>query len=171
MNLDPYIEEIRRQLEVTAAAGGEAARELTARLVAPLESAIRLAIQDALSAAAEEITVDLAPGSVELRLRGREPEFVVTPPPTDHGPDDPGADDAAAARWTGNDPDGAVARINVRMPQHLKAQIELAADVEGLSTNAWLVRAAATSIERGSQGGRQARRAAQGAQRYSGWAR
>ena len=71
MNLDPYIEDIRRQLEVTAAAGGEEARDLTARLVAPLESAIRLAIQDALSAAAEEITVDLGPGSVELRLRGR----------------------------------------------------------------------------------------------------
>jgi hypothetical protein len=168
MNLDPYIEDIRRQLEVTAAAGGEEARDLAARLVAPLESAIRLAIQDALSAAAEEITVDLAPGSVELRLRGREPEFVVTPPPA--GGDD--ADAGPAPVWTGSDPDGgAVARINVRMPEHLKTQIEQAADAEGLSINAWLVRSAATSIERGPHGGRPARRAAQGAQRYSGWAR
>ena len=168
MNLDPYIEDIRRQLEVTAAAGGDDARELTGRLVAPLESAIRLAIQDALSAAAEEITVDMAPGSVELRLRGREPEFVVTPPPT-VGDD---ADAGGAPIWTGSDPDGgAVARINVRMPEHLKTQIEQAADAEGLSINAWLVRSAATSIERGPHGGRPPRRAAQGAQRYSGWAR
>ena len=168
MNLDPYIEDIRRQLEVTAAAGGDEARDLTARLVAPLESAIRLAIQDALSAAAEEITVDLAPGSVELRLRGREPEFVVTPPPA-VGDD---ADASPAPVWTGSDPDGgAVARINVRMPEHLKTQIEQAADAEGLSINAWLVRSAATSIERGPHGGRPPRRAAQGAQRYSGWAR
>ena len=35
---------------------------------------------DALSSAADEITRELAPGSVEVRLRGREPQFAVTPP-------------------------------------------------------------------------------------------
>ena len=38
---------------------------------------------DALSAAADEITRELAPGSVELRLRAGEPDFVVTPAPAD----------------------------------------------------------------------------------------
>ena len=33
---------------------------------------------EALSDAAGEITRELAPGSVEVRLRGRDPEFVVT---------------------------------------------------------------------------------------------
>ena len=66
------------QLEVAAEAGGDEARALAERLVAPLDAAIRLAVQDALAAAAEEITLELAPGSVELRLRGREPEFVVS---------------------------------------------------------------------------------------------
>src|SRR5215469_5378988 len=80
MNLTPYIEDIHRQLAVAAAAGGEEAQALAERLAAPLDSAIRLALQDALAAAAEEITVELAPGSVELRLRGREPEFVISLP-------------------------------------------------------------------------------------------
>ena len=88
MEIDPYVESIRRQLELAAEAGGEEARALAERLVAPLEAAIRLAVQDALAAAAEEITLELAPGSVELRLRGREPEFVVSLPPADRRAED-----------------------------------------------------------------------------------
>ncbi|MFV2083259.1 hypothetical protein [Micromonospora sp. LOL_021] len=42
-----------------------------------------MTLLDALSAAADEITRDLAPGSVELRLRGRDPHFVVTALPVD----------------------------------------------------------------------------------------
>ncbi len=81
MDLRPYVESLHRQLVVTAEGGGEDARVLAERLVAPLEAAVRLTLQDVLAAAAEEITCELAPGSVELRLRGRDPEFVVTPPP------------------------------------------------------------------------------------------
>ena len=66
MELEPYIEEIHRQLALAAEASGEEAHALADRLAAPLDSAIRLALQDALSAAAEEITVELAPGLVEL---------------------------------------------------------------------------------------------------------
>ena len=83
MELGPFIESIHAQLDAAAQAGGEESRELAKRLAQPLDAAIRLAIQDALAAAAEEITCELAPGSVEVRLRGREPEFVVTPPPAD----------------------------------------------------------------------------------------
>ena len=74
MELDRFIHDIHAQLDAAAQAGGEEARELAERLAAPLDSAIRLALQDALAAAAEEITVELAPGSVELRLRGRDPD-------------------------------------------------------------------------------------------------
>src|SRR5467141_790856 len=88
MNLSLYVENIHRQLAVAAEAGGDEARELAERLVAPLDAAIRLTLQDVLVAAAEEITCELAPGSVELRLRGRDPEFVVTPPPVDPSMDD-----------------------------------------------------------------------------------
>src|SRR5437899_8461206 len=82
MDLTPYIDNLRRELAVAAEAGGEAARPLAERLSAALESATRLALLEALSAAADEITTDLAPGSVEVRLRGRDPDFIVTPPPT-----------------------------------------------------------------------------------------
>src|SRR5215510_15096088 len=97
MELDPYIESIHRQLEASAAAGGDEARAIVERLVGPLDAAIRLALQDALTAAADEITVELAPGSVEVRLRGREPEFVVSPPPSD--PTAEGEGEPSAPAW------------------------------------------------------------------------
>src|SRR5512132_2738353 len=170
MNLELYVENLHRQLVVAAEAGGEEARALAERLAAPLEAAIRLTLQDALAAAAEEITTELAPGSVELRLRGRDPEFVVTPPPADPSAEDlaDGADDRTPAVPEG---EGTVSRINLRLPDHLKARIEQAAGSEGLSVNAWLVRAAAAALERDGPPRRPERRASQGAQRYTGWAR
>jgi hypothetical protein len=177
MQLDRYVEDIRTQLDAAAEAGGEEARQLATRLGAPLDSAIRLALQDALAAAAEEITVELAPGSVELRLRGREPQFVVTLPPGESSLDDatdveePTLTAAVASHpATGGDED-TVSRINLRMPEHLKARIEQSAEGEGLSVNAWLVRAAAARLERSEGARRRERRAPHGAQRYTGWAR
>ena len=78
MDLQPYVDGVRHELSVAAAAGGPDAEALAERLTAPLESAIRLALLEALSEAAEQITRDLAPGSVEVRLRGRDPEFTVS---------------------------------------------------------------------------------------------
>ena len=83
MELEGYVNNLREQLAVAASAGGEEALSLAQRLTAALESAVRLTLLDALSAAAAEITGELAPGSVELRLRGGEPEFVVTVPPAE----------------------------------------------------------------------------------------
>lgn len=176
MDLNPYIDSLRRQVFVAAEAGGTEARELAERLVTPLDAAIRLTLQDALASAAEEITVELAPGSVELRLRGREPEFVVTPPPM---PDAPAreADDVAPLGWRAlasgslEGEEGGTARINVRMPDHLKARVEEAAARDGVSVNAWLVRAAAAALERSDPERRRERRASRGSQRYTGWAR
>jgi len=172
MELDPYIEEIHRQLTVAAEASGEEARALADRLAAPLDAAIRLALQDALSAAAEEITVELAPGSVELRLRGRIPEFVVTPPPADPIADDADEHDAGPRPWTAAEGDeGSVARINLRLPEYLKERIERAAAGEGLSVNSWCVRMSAAALERGEGTRRRERHIPHGAQRYTGWAR
>ena len=172
MELERYIEEIHGQLTVTAEASGEEARALADRLAAPLDAAIRLALQDALSAAAEEITVELAPGSVELRLRGRNPEFVVTPPPADPPADQADEDDAGPAAWPAADgDDDSIARINLRLPEYLKARIEGAAAGEGLSVNSWLVRTSAAALERGEGSRRRERHTPHGAQRYTGWAR
>src|SRR5919112_704780 len=124
MDLTPYVENLRRELAVAAEAGGEDARALAERLSAPLESAIRLMLLDALSAAADEITRELAPGAVELRLRSGEPDFVVTPAPTE-GPVEPAPDAPAAAPPEGEE--AATARINLPLPEQLKAGIEQAA--------------------------------------------
>jgi hypothetical protein len=67
--------------------------------------------------------------------------------------------------------EGTISRINLRMPDHLKARIEHAAGREGLSVNAWLVRAAAVALERTDPGRRRERRAPRGTQRYTGWVR
>jgi hypothetical protein len=169
MDLGRYVENIHEQLAVTAEAGGDEARALAERLVAPLDAALRLALQDALAAAAEEITTELAPGSVELRLRGRNPEFVVTLPPAEHV-----AEVTAAPAWTApptEDDDGGMTRINLRMPDRLKARVEDAAGGEGLSVNSWLVRAASAALERPAPDPRRPPRAPQSGQRYTGWAR
>ena len=177
MNLAPYVANIHAQLDAAAEAGGDQARELAQRLSAPLDAAIRLSLQDALAAAAEEITVELAPGSVELRLRGREPQFVVTPPPAEPSTDEVTDEEdrtvkaLVGSHGSSEGDTGAISRINVRMPEGLKARIEQAAEREGLSVNAWLVRAAAARFERSEGVRRRDRRAPYGAQRYSGWAR
>src|ERR1035437_9047860 len=81
MDLAHYVNDLQHQLEVAAEAGGDEARALAERLTAPLESATRLGLLEAVPAARSEIPPGLAPGSVDVRLRGRDPEFVVTPPP------------------------------------------------------------------------------------------
>jgi hypothetical protein len=166
MNLQPYIESIHQQLAATADAGGEDARAIVDRLAPSLDAAVRLALLEALSAAAEDITCELAPGSVELRLHGRDPEFVVMAPaaPTDERADE----DQPGARYALEPDEGAMSRINLRMPERLKARIEAAAAREGLSVNAWLVRAAAAAAERA---GPDRPRPPQGPQKYRGWAR
>jgi hypothetical protein len=195
MDLAPYVEELRRELAVAAQAGGADALALAERLVGPLESAIRLALLEALSAAADEISRDLAPGSVDVRLRGRDADFVVTPPPTSLPTSLPTSMPAVRdviddAIWSaevvpagtgpvgtglvGADGDeGRTARLTLRVPEQLKPRIDEAADREGLSVNAWLVRAVGAALAPGGAGG--GRPAAAGAdhhgRRYRGWVR
>ncbi|MFI9270921.1 hypothetical protein ACIGXM_09455 [Kitasatospora sp. NPDC052896] len=153
MDLTPYVDTLRRELTVAAEAGGEDARELAERLIAPLESATRLTMLNVLSAAMDEITRELAPGSVDVRLRGLDPDFVVTPPPADGGttakPAAPLEPLRTAAPADGDE--GGTARVNLRLPAHLKARAEEAASREGLSVNAWLVRAVSAAVDGGAR--------------------
>ena len=52
MELTPYVENLQRQLAVAADAGGDDARALAERLIAPLDAAIRLTLLDVLASAA-----------------------------------------------------------------------------------------------------------------------
>ncbi|MEU7582998.1 hypothetical protein AB0B50_36115 [Streptomyces sp. NPDC041068] len=158
MNLTQYVDQLRQELAVAAEAGGDEARALAERLTAPLESAARLTLLNALSAAADEITSDLAPGSVDLRLRGLDPEFVVTLPPAAEAFDAQAEYEALMAAQPAPAPpppaaasdaadDGATARINLRLPANVKARVEEAASRDGLSVNAWLVRAVSGALD------------------------
>ncbi|HEY3710771.1 MAG TPA: YlcI/YnfO family protein [Amycolatopsis sp.] len=174
MDLTTYVNNLGREFASLAEAGGDEARALVERLTGPLESAIRMTLLDALSGASDEITRDLAPGSVELRLRGRDPDFVVTSPPAP-------AHEAAAGPATTADgaaegelviaEDGPAARINVRLPEQLKAAVEEAAAKEGRSVNAWLVRAAAAALQRSDREQRLEARGngKRGKQSFTGW--
>lgn len=168
MELMRYVDDLRNALAIAAETGGDEARALADRLTAPLDAAVRLMLLDALSAAADEITTELAPGAVELRLRAGAPTFVVTRPPADDPVGPTGVGTPAPGPPDGDD--GATARINLRLPEHLKAGAEAAAGRERLSLNAWLVRTVAAALADDDHD-RPPRRGGRGGQSFTGWVR
>jgi len=170
MDLTPYVASLGRELLTAVETGGDDGTAVVERLTVSMESAIRLALLEALSAAADEITRELAPGSVQVRLRGRDPEFVVAPHQPEQPPEDTAGVGPAVDAAAGFE-DGATARINVRLPEQLKAAVEEAAAKEGRSVNAWLVRAASAALRTSERDHGSDRRGKPGPQRYTGWAR
>lgn len=160
MDLQHYVDAVRHELSVAAAAGGPDAEALAERLTAPLESGIRLALLEALSEAAEQITRDLAPGSVEVRLRGRDPEFTVSSG-IEQEPDAP------AIVAPESEDEGGTWRVTLRLPEHLRAGVDAAARGDGLSVNAWLVRAVSAALG----GGNRRRPRGDSGNQFSGWVR
>jgi HicB family len=162
MEFDRHIDDLQRQLVQAAENGTEETRAVAERLVAGLDAAARLVMLDVLSAAAGEITRDLAPGSVDLRLRGREVEFVVVPPNGDSGGE---ARPAAPVEVD----DTSTSRTTLRLPDALKARVDEAAAADGVSVNAWLVRAVADALQLRPR--RTAHRKSHGGDSFTGWAR
>jgi hypothetical protein len=119
-------------------------------------------VRAARAPAADDITRERAPGSVELRLRSGEPDFVVTTP-ADEPPERP------VAAPPPEEDDGPVARINLRLPEQLKSSVEQAAARERLSVNAWLVRAAAAAVANDDRDRRPPARGGRIGQAYTGW--
>jgi hypothetical protein len=173
MDLRPYVDNLRNEFAVAAESGGPEARALAERLATHLEATARLTLLDVLSAAADEITRELAPGSVHVRLNGREPAFVVTP--ASSGWDDAGAGGrstmpSAAPVLPSEGDDGGTSRINLRLPDHLKASVDEAASQAGISVNAWLVRAVAGTLNSGDREQRPAQRSQPSSgQHFTGW--
>jgi hypothetical protein len=167
VDLVRYVDNLRDQLVVAADAVGPESRAAVERLAPGLDAAMRVVILEALSAAADEITRELAPGAVEVRLRGSDPDFVVVLPAYEAADVAPSGSAASPTVISAGDDEGGVSRLNLRLPDGLKAKIEEAARREGLSLNAWLVRAAAAAVE-GSQA-RVSRRGPGSNQKYTGW--
>src|SRR6476661_6792857 len=74
------------------------------------------------------------------------------------GGEDPAVAVAAAEPERASPPEDdeelSLARISLRLAEALKGRVELAASREGLSVNAWIVRALARSVEPPARGGR-----------------
>ncbi|WP_104164290.1 toxin-antitoxin system HicB family antitoxin [Cryobacterium sp. N22] len=162
MELGAYVNDLQRQLVDAAENGAEDTRAVAERLAAGLDAAARLVLLDVLSAAVGEITRDLAPGSVDLRLRGREIEFVVTAPNAE--PDN----DERADPSVDLD-DSSTSRTTLRLPDALKARVDEAAAADGLSVNTWLVRATAAALQPKQR--RSVQRTLRTGDNFAGWAR
>jgi HicB family len=129
MDLARHVTAVQTDLAAAAALGGDDVAEAGRRLAEAAAPALQLRLLDLLSEAALGLNAQLPDGHVELRLAGRDPDLVYVPQAV---PDAPGAE-AAAAEYD--------ARITLRLPEAVKTAAEAAADKEGISTNAWIVRA------------------------------
>jgi hypothetical protein len=133
MDISPYVESLRRDLLAAAEGAGDEARQVVERLAFAIDPAARLAIMEAVSQAAAEITAEMPAGGVDVRLSGRELDFVVDTAAA--------AAPAAPAAPPADEPedDGAVARVTLRIPDAVKARAEELASRSGHSLNTWLV--------------------------------
>ena len=133
MNLTIVLEGIQEDLQRLADLGDERSAQIARRLSEALSSNLRLKLFDLLSQVAVELSSKLPSGHIEVRLAGQEPELVFV---------DSTGDPAGSTAG-----EELSARISLRLPESLKVAVEKAADREGVSTNAWLVRAIARATE------------------------
>ncbi|MFD1250066.1 toxin-antitoxin system HicB family antitoxin [Nocardioides ginsengisoli] len=136
MDITPYVDSLRRDLQAAADSAGPQAGEVAERLGYALDPAVRLAVMEAISQAAAEITAAMPAGGVDVRLEGRDLGFVVdvgveqepvAPPAPPSAPFSPVSDDEG------------LARVSLRLPESLKARADEAAAQAGQSLNTWLV--------------------------------
>lgn len=149
MDLMPYITSLREDLTTTASAGDEHTRRAAALLAAALEPSVRLALMNALSDLAAEVTAQLPGQVVEVRLDRRDVRVVVTGaareeepaerPPPPPPPPPPLADG------------GDIARMTLRMVEQIKGQAEQAAAAQGVSLNTFISQAVQGALRGGSQ--------------------
>jgi hypothetical protein len=167
MELAPYVDALRRDLAAAAEAAAADVRDAATRMSYAVEPSLRMAMLEALGVAAAEITEQLPAGAIEVRLRGRDPEFVVNEPAMQAEPmaEEHSGPSAAEA-------EEGVARVSLRLPESIKTRVEEAAAASGLSVNAWLVRAVTQMLDappdRSSRSTREARVIGQ---RLTGWQR
>jgi len=134
MEMARFVEALEADLAAVAAVGDEQTRAVADRVLQAIRGSGGLRLLDALGEAALEISAQLPEGHIEVRLVGQDPAFVYVG--EEAAPPEPAAED------------GLTARISLRLPETLKASIEVNASREGISVNSWIVRA----LSRGTAG-------------------
>src|SRR6476619_6746731 len=113
MDITPYVESLRSSLVSAADSAGDETRQAAERLGFALDPSARLALMEAVSQAAAEITSEMPNGGVDVRLAGRDLDFVVHMDP----PAAPVAPPAPPAPPAPDDADeGGLSRITLRIP-------------------------------------------------------
>jgi hypothetical protein len=136
MDIERHVQAIQADLAAAAALGDEAVMAAGQRLAAAVGSSLQLRLLDVLTEATLSLNGQLSSGHVEVRLAGRDPDLVLVEDGTGEGePSAPAPGDDLSAR------------ITLRLPEALKAQVESASASEGVSANAWIVRALFRALE------------------------
>jgi hypothetical protein len=138
MDLGPHLDAIFGDLEALAGPD-EATAATLERLGRPLEASIQIRLLDVLGEASLELGEQLAAGHVEVRVAGRDARLVYV-----------GAPEAEATAEPAED-EGETTRLTLRMSDSLKTAVETAATADGVSVNAWLVRAVKRALDRPPQ--------------------
>jgi HicB family len=134
MEMARFVEALEADLAAVAAVGDEQTRAVADRVLQAIRGSAGLRLLDALGEAALEISAQLPEGHIEVRLVGQDPALVYVG--EEAAPPEPAAED------------GLTARITLRLPETLKASLEVNASREGISVNSWIVRA----LSRGTAG-------------------
>ncbi len=172
MDLSKYVNQLREDLASAAAAGDEQTQRTGALLGAAIEPAARLAMMNALSDLAAEVTEALGDRVVEVRLDGRDVRVAVGGPAADE-PEPESADGPFAGfgprgfAGFGGDA-GDISRVTLRLVEQIKNQAEQAAANQGMSLNSWVAQAVQGALA-GHQHGRPGRRDGKDGKRVKGW--
>lgn len=160
MQLTPYLDQLRGELDRATALADEPTRQTAVRLADSLDAALRLSYQRLLTDAAAELTAALDDRVVEVRLEGDQPVLVVTAAEASAAeqPHAPSPDDRS-------DEAEGTARITLRLPETLKTRADQSADTQGVSLNTWIVSACRAALTAPAT-----RPRTPNSRRYSGWA-
>jgi predicted HicB family RNase H-like nuclease len=146
MQLHEHLAKVQEQLRAAAALGDERTQQVADALATAAIPSVRLAVLNALAGAADELSAALLdfPGSpvVSVRLDGDDVAVDVHPTSAGVDAEEPRRDDGEPT-----------ARISLRLTETLKAEIDRAAEQEGVSVNTWLVRAATAALRPAPFGG------------------
>lgn len=128
MEMAQFLESLETDLDRIAAVGDDAVSQAATRLNQALRASAGMRLLEALGVAAVEVSAQLPAGHIEVRMSGQDPNLVYVEEEQQAAPQQAAEEEASA-------------RITLRLPEGLKAHVEAAASREGISVNAWIVRA------------------------------
>src|SRR5690348_5074180 len=172
MDLSTYVTQLREDLASAAAAGDEQTQRTASLLGAAIEPAARLALMNALSDLAAEVTEALGDRVVEVRLDGRDVRVAVNADAPSGGSEPDAADGPFAGfgprgfAGFGGDA-GDISRVTLRLVEQIKNQAEQAAANQGMSLNSWVAQAVQGALA-GHQG-KPGKRDGRDGKRVKGW--